>query len=110
LEESKSEATKISMGPGGKGGGKPGGGAGMIKATRFSMQDFVKMLSLFGERGPGVDHTGLTGFYDFTLSWDEEQGPTIDTALREQLGLRIQSEKVQTAYFVIDSAHRPSEN
>jgi uncharacterized protein (TIGR03435 family) len=57
-----------------------------------------------------VDHTGLAGLYDFTLTWNEETGAGLETALREQLGLRMQSEKVQTAYFVIDSAHRPSEN
>lgn len=59
---------------------------------------------------PGVDRTELTGLYDFTLTWDNEAGPTLETALREQLGLRMQSEKVSTRYFVIDSAQRPSEN
>jgi len=106
LEESKSADSKMSFGP----GGKPGGGVGVFKATRYSMREFVRMLSVFGDRGPGVDHTGLTGLYDFTLTWDNEQGPTLDTALHEQLGLRMQSEKVQTAYFVIDSAHRPTDN
>jgi len=106
LQESKSADPNMSFGP----GGKPGGGVGVFKATRCSMHEFTRMLSLFGDRGPGVDRTGLTGLYDFTLSWDNEQGPTIDTALREQLGLRIEPEKVQTAYFVIDSARRPSEN
>jgi uncharacterized protein (TIGR03435 family) len=111
LEESKSADTNFSFGPGGKEGfGKPGGGAGVFKATRYSMREFTRMLSLFGQRGPGVDHTGLTGLYDFTLAWNEESGPGLETALREQLGLRMQSEKVQTTYFVIDSAHRPSDN
>ncbi|HKE21318.1 MAG TPA: TIGR03435 family protein [Bryobacteraceae bacterium] len=110
IEESKSADTNISFGPAGKGGGKPGGGAGVVKATRYSMHDFVQLLSAFGEHGPGVDRTGLTGLYDFTLTWDNDIGPTLETALREQMGLRLQSEKVQTAYFVIDSAHRPSEN
>ena len=68
------------------------------------------MLSLFGDHGPGVDRTGLTGLYDFTLTWDNEAGPDLETALREQLGLRMQSEKVPTSYFVIDSAKRPSAN
>ena len=68
------------------------------------------MLSVFGDRSPGEDGTGLTGLYDFTLTWDNEAGPTLETALREQLGLRMVSEKVSTSYFVIDSAKRPSEN
>ena len=106
LQESKSQDTKVSFGP----GGKPGRGAGVFSARRYSMHEFVGMLSLFGDRGPGVDRTDLTGLYDFTLTWDNEAGPTMETALREQLGLRMQSEKVSTSYFVIDSARHPSEN
>ena len=48
--------------------------------------------------------------YDFTLTWDEDAGPTLDVALREQLGLRMESQKVPVEYFVIDSAQRPSAN
>jgi uncharacterized protein (TIGR03435 family) len=70
----------------------------------------VGFLSTFGGHGPGVDETGLTGVYDFTLMWDEENGPTIQTALREQLGLRMETKKVAVSYFVIDSAQRPSPN
>lgn len=106
LEASTTPGADFSFGP----KGKPGPGAGLFKARGCSMREFVRMLSVFGDRGPGVDRTGLTGFYDLTLSWDNEAGPTLETALREQLGLRMQSEKVQTAYFVIDSAHQPSEN
>jgi uncharacterized protein (TIGR03435 family) len=106
LVESKSQDSDGSFGP----KGKPSAGAGMFKARRYSMREFVRLLSAFGDRGPGVDETGLTGLYDFTLTWDNEAGPTLETALREQLGLRMQSAKVTTSYFVIDSARRPSEN
>lgn len=106
LQQSKSEDTDFSFGP----GGKPQEGGGVFKARRNSMREFVQMLSLFGGHGPGVDRTGLTGLYDFTLTWDNDAGPTLETALREQLGLRMNSEKVAASYFVIDSAKRPSEN
>lgn len=106
LVASKSQDQEGSFGP----QGKPSPKAGMFKARRFPMAEFVRMLSVFGDRGPGVDRTELTGLYDFTLTWDNEAGPTLETALREQLGLRMQSEKVSTRYFVIDSAQRPSEN
>jgi len=106
LLPAKSEGSDISFGP----GGKPGPNAGMLKAQRCSMREFARMLSGFGDRGPGVDRSELAGLYDFTLTWNNETGPTLETALREQLGLRIESEKVQTSYFVIDSAKRPSEN
>lgn len=91
-------------------GGKPGRNGGTLRFRRCSMGEFVRMLSAFGDRGPGVDRTGLNGVYDFTLTWDNEAGPSLDTALREQLGLRMDSEKVSTSYFVIDSAQRPSAN
>jgi uncharacterized protein (TIGR03435 family) len=106
LKESKSQDTDDSFGP----KGKPGRDRGMFVARRYSMREFVRMLSAFGDRGPGVDRTGLTRLYDFTLTWDNEAGPTLETALREQLGLRMESEKVPASYFVIDSAKRPSEN
>jgi uncharacterized protein (TIGR03435 family) len=106
LQPTKSEGPDFSFGP----GGKPRSSAGMFKAHRCSIHELVRMLSVFGDRGPGVDRSDLAGLYDFTLTWDNEAGPTLETALREQLGLRMESEKVQTSYFVIDSAKRPSEN
>ena len=106
LQPTKSEGSDISFGP----GGKPGSSAGMFKVRRCSTRELVRMLSLFGDRGPGVDRSDLAGLYDFTLTWDNEAGPTLETALREQLGLRMESAKVTTSYFVIDSAKRPSEN
>jgi uncharacterized protein (TIGR03435 family) len=108
LHESKSEDPGFRFGPG---KGKPAPGqAGTIMGRRMSMQRLVDLLSTFGGRGAGVDKTGLPGYYDFALSWDDATGPTLDVALREQLGLRMQSQKVPVEYFVIDSASRPSEN
>lgn len=106
LAPSKSEDAGMAFGP----DGKPVRGAGVFKAKKISMKELTRMLSLFGERGPGVDRTGLTGVYDLTLTWDNDKGPDLDTALHEQLGLRRQSEKVSTSYFVIDSAQKPSAN
>jgi uncharacterized protein (TIGR03435 family) len=106
LLPTKSEGADFSFGP----GGKPRSSAGMFKARRCSTRELVRMLSVFGDRGPGVDRTDLAGLYDFTLTWDNEAGPTLETALREQLGLRMESAKVPTSYFAIDSAKRPSEN
>jgi uncharacterized protein (TIGR03435 family) len=81
-----------------------------MRARRYSMTMLNRFLSVAGEMGPGTDKTGLDGFYDFTLSWDNDAGPTLGTALREQLGLRMTPQKVQISNFVIDSAQRPSEN
>jgi uncharacterized protein (TIGR03435 family) len=47
--------------------------------------------------------------YDFNIRWNEAEGPTMATALQEQLGLRLESRKIHVSYFVIDSA-RPGPN
>jgi uncharacterized protein (TIGR03435 family) len=64
-----------------------------------------------------VNKTGLTGKYDFTLTWtpDEQQGtldagPTLFTALEEQLGLKLVPAKSPVDILVIDHVERPSEN
>ena len=63
-------------------------------------------------------------FYDFELQWTPEQrdgprspdaeappeGPTIFAALREQLGLRLESKKGLVEVYVIDHAEKPSGN
>ncbi len=59
---------------------------------------------------PIEDRTSLTGRYSWELKWapDEtpEAGPSIITAVREQLGLRLQSAKVSIAVLYIDRATR----
>jgi uncharacterized protein (TIGR03435 family) len=76
---------------------------------------------------PVVDKTGLTGIYDFTLKWTPEwrsaapsaegtpdapdpSGPSIFTAVEEQLGLRLEPQKQLVPVLVIDHAERPSPN
>jgi uncharacterized protein (TIGR03435 family) len=65
--------------------------------------------------GPVSNDTGLGGQYDFTLEWVQDaaatdSGPTLFTALREQLGLRLVSSEKPTPVVVIDRIDRPSEN
>ena len=75
-----------------------------------------------------IDKTGLTGNYDFTLEWTRDRpskdqdsdpspvaaadlgGPGIMTAVREQLGLRLESEKGPTEFLTIEHAEKPAEN
>jgi uncharacterized protein (TIGR03435 family) len=68
-----------------------------------------------------VDKTGLTGKYDFTLRWTPDMGqgadqpgadagPSLFTALQEELGLRLQPTKAPVDMLVIDHVELPSAN
>jgi uncharacterized protein (TIGR03435 family) len=79
-----------------------------------------------------VDQTGLKGNYDFELKWTPDlsqgggpfgggplppgveapdpNGPTVFTAVQEQLGLKLESQKGPVDVIVIDQAAKPSEN
>ena len=63
------------------------------------------------------DDTGLTGRYFMLLNWTPEEkqsegivGPTIFTALQEQLGLKLVPAKGPVDTLVIDHVEKPSEN
>jgi uncharacterized protein (TIGR03435 family) len=80
-----------------------------------------------------VDKTGLTGLYDIKLQWTPEMGqgatpfgpppaganppvasdpsgPSLFTAIQEQLGLKLESAKGPVEVLIIDSVQKPSEN
>lgn len=68
---------------------------------------------------PLVDQTGLTGRFDFQLEWVPEStadggadvpAPGFIDAVREQLGLKLESTKALMQIPVVDSVERPSEN
>jgi uncharacterized protein (TIGR03435 family) len=89
---------------------KPVGNAIKVEARKCSMSGLKDLVAFAGRIGPGVDKTGLTGEYDFTLSWNEEDGPTLASALHDQLGLQVKAEKVPVSRFVLDSAQKPTPN
>ena len=123
-------------GPDGKGGGagtmrmQPG----EVTAQGLPISDLVRQLSFqFGTSV--VDETGLTGNYDFDLKWAPDEmegsmprapdggqpgtnnpapppttGPSLFTALEEQLGLKLEAHKEPTDVIVIDHIEQPSPN
>jgi uncharacterized protein (TIGR03435 family) len=106
LREAKGDEVETSFGA----SLKPAPGAPINLTTRkYTMQMLADLLSQIGP-GPVKDQTGLTGVYDFKLSWDEANGPSLFTALQEQLGLRLEPQKVPVSNFVFESAERPKEN
>jgi len=115
-------------------GGRRGIGGrrlGELSGTAAPVSLLATVLSNFLGR-PVIDKTGLTAKYDFELQWTPDQGqtfgppggpppgvevqppdptgPTIFTALQEQLGLRLESQKGPVDMIVIDRVEKPSEN
>ncbi|MDR3717531.1 MAG: TIGR03435 family protein [Bryobacteraceae bacterium] len=103
-------------------------GLGVLPAMNATMADFAGVMQSAVLDRPVVDHTGLTGRWDFTLTWtpDEFQfgglgikvpppskdatAPDLFTAFQEQLGLKLESTKAPAEVLVIDHVEKPSEN
>jgi uncharacterized protein (TIGR03435 family) len=107
--------------PRGERGGGPCGfdlGGATLTAVGIPMSMLAQRLA--GLSGRVVsDKTGLAGLYDLTLTWTPEgavgpdassvqDGGSLYTALREQLGLRLESSRVPVQTLVIDSIERPT--
>jgi uncharacterized protein (TIGR03435 family) len=79
-----------------------------VTGQKTSMAQLAAHLSLGAAGGPVVDLTGLKGTYDFTLSW--ESGESLSSVLEQQLGLKLEPQKVPVEFITIESAEKPSEN
>jgi uncharacterized protein (TIGR03435 family) len=89
-----------------------------MDARRVDMDSFARSLARETEL-PVVNKTGLQGPYNFKLHWIRDsarrsdpsmEGASLFTAVQEQLGLRLRSEKAPVEVLVIDRAERPSAN
>jgi uncharacterized protein (TIGR03435 family) len=84
-----------------------------VTAKRLPMEVLTRFLSNQVGRTV-VDRTGLTAHYNFKLVYTADMGdttgPSIFTALQEQLGLKLESGKGPVEVVVIDRAEKPSEN
>ena len=87
--------------------------------TNAGMSVLVGVLSQLSGRKV-LDRTGLHGQYDFTLSYAPNPGgaasaadglsDSVFTALREQLGLNLESQKGQVEFIVVDRLDRLTPN
>ena len=66
---------------------------------------------------PVINQTGLAGVFNLQLTWTPDGDkpkpdgpPSLPTALREQLGLQLNSKRVPIEVLVIDHAEKPSGN
>ena len=107
-------------------------GMGQFNGQGVEMQMLATVLSDQVGRTV-IDRTGLKGKFDVKLQWTPDpgqgfgapgppppgveappppdpNGPSIFTALQEQLGLRLESQKGPVQALVIDRVEKPSEN
>ena len=86
-----------------------GSAGGRISGYYASMAHLALVLANW-LRQPVVDNTDINGSYDFKLTFDanDQSGPSIFTALQEQMGLRLESTKVPQRVLVIDHAEKPA--
>jgi bla regulator protein blaR1 len=101
-------------------------GPGNMAVGGSPLSQFANSLGMFTGRVV-QDRTGLTGNYDFTLTWTPDQmpqrppgapdlppvdpnGPSLFTAVQEQLGLKLDSQRGPVDVLVIDRAEKPVEN
>lgn len=120
--------------PGERRGGPlpPGGGRMAPGFVEFSGVSLAMLTQLLAQQlgRPVIDKTGLDGLFDISLEWATDpnfagpgpgggrgrdigvsvSGPSLITAVEEQLGLKLEPTKGPIETLVIDSVQRPSEN
>jgi len=102
-----------------------------VEVTNHTLQSTLVMilgLQPETEGRPVLDETDMTGTYDFNLKWTTEslvagakpgdnsttdpssEGLSLFTALEDQLGLKLESEKAHVEVLVVDHVEPPSAN
>ena len=92
---------------------------GNTRGRKLTADELAGNLSFFVQKSV-VNKTNLTGRYDIELHWtpdsvrmqtsDDPTGPSIFTALQEQLGLKLEASKGPVKMLVIDQVEKPSDN
>jgi len=96
-------------------------------ARNVTMPFIGNLLTNIGALGrPVVDHTGLSGTFDFVLEFSPDpssltqqlgpdflpdpNGPSFMDAVKNQLGLKLESQKASAQFLMIDHVERPTGN
>jgi uncharacterized protein (TIGR03435 family) len=103
-------------------------GPTMVKASNVSMTQLADLLSSAMDR-PVKDLTELAGVYDIDLKWMPDDAPSVDASgggdrqsptgrapatsvfsAVQEIGLKLQTQKLPIEVLVVDHAEKPSEN
>jgi uncharacterized protein (TIGR03435 family) len=101
----------------------PGRNASMAQLAGI-LQSLIPLTDPERDNRPVIDKTGLNGRFDFDLKWapdstlaggrggatDLADAPDLFTAVQEQLGLKLEAQRVPMEVLVIDHVDRPTEN
>jgi len=102
------------------------GGKMVMRGHNETVADLAHAIGVRTLGGPLTDATGLTGKYDYTVSWsmaaqsaalrgepatDSPDGPSIFDAVQDQLGLKIENRKGPAQVLVVDHVEKkPTDN
>lgn len=90
-------------------------GRGLLESEGAAIDLLARSLSEAVGK-PVLDKTGLTGEFRFKLEWTPDtgearaDGPSLFTALQEQLGLKLEAAKAPVDQLVIDRIEKPTVN
>jgi uncharacterized protein (TIGR03435 family) len=92
----------------------------------MSLDEFAKTLTMYGLDRPVINRTWITGTFDLHLEYTLEEAPSgfrrdsgdaadsvgssIATALKQQLGLRLEPANRPRDFLVVDHVEKPSVN
>jgi uncharacterized protein (TIGR03435 family) len=84
------------------------------KLTGWSMAQLAQALGVAQLGRPVVDRTGLDGIYKVALAFHQRETPgdgvDVTTAVREQLGLRLESSTASFEMLSVEHVERPDPN